>query len=341
MPNLGERLDGPGSEHGVLVPGHIPEGRDRRGVAQPPELGCRVAARSVAFPEDVFVADPAPGRAQAPDVDGDVVRLRLSVVTVPTDVPQDLAEEVEQRPELPEVLDRPFRPEVEFVHPVGELAEPPATTLDGQMDLRLGLDAGADLPVVEEAPQPARRIALDHEVPVEPGMADLDVLQPHRLPQPAQETGPVDLEPEPLRIEVGGADPRERLVRLAVARRVRVEGDDPVAGAGLDGERAEEAAFVELPVHVLGELPPHVSPARSEQGFEEFHRNRTTGCLTFRSVFRCRSCTVTHSQRFSSTEYVTRRRGAAPLPAGSSGSAGSASLRHRQNARSPAVSGTK
>ena len=232
-------------------------------------------------------------------MDGGVVRLRLPVVT---DVPQDLAEEVEQRPELREVLDRPLRPEVEFVHAVRQLAEPPAMTLDGQVDPGLDMDPGADLPVVEEAPHAARRIALDHEVPVEPGMADLDVLQAHRLPQPAQEARPVDLEPEPLGIEVGRAKPRVGLVRLAVAGRVRVEREDPVAGAGLDGERAEEASFVELPVHLLGELSPDVFPARSEQGLEEVHRNLTTGCLTLRSVFRCKSCTVTHSQRFSSTE---------------------------------------
>ena len=160
----------------------------------------------------------------------------------------------------------------------------------------------ADLLVVEEAPHASGRVPLDHEVLVEAGMANLDVLHAQPLSQVAEEARAVDLEPEALRIEVGSPEAGVGLARLAGAHREGIERDDPVVGANLDGGRREEVAFVEAAAHLTGELPPDLLPARSEEGLEEAHRNRTTGCLTFRSVLRSRSWTVTHSQRFWSTE---------------------------------------
>ena len=114
VPDLGERFDRPRPEQGVLVPKNGREGWTGCRVLEPSECGGRVAARSVAFPEDAgIVLDLASGRPQTPDVDPDIVLIRLSLVT---DLLQDLGEEVEQGAELLEILDDPGRLEVELVH---------------------------------------------------------------------------------------------------------------------------------------------------------------------------------------------------------------------------------
>ena len=145
------------------------------------------------------------------------------------------------------------------------------------MNARLRVDELADPRVVEEPPHALRRDCLDYEFVIDARVANVDILHAQRLAEFREETGAVDLEPEALRVEIGSAQPREGLVHIAGALRVRVERDDPVARAGLDGRLAEEAAFVKLSVHLAGELPPDLVAARPEEGFEKAHRSRTTG----------------------------------------------------------------
>ena len=102
-------------------------------------------------------------------------------------------------------------------------------------------------------------------------MADLDILHAQRLPHLCEDARPVDFEPEAFRIEIGGAEPRVGLVRVAGALRVRVERDDPVVGTALDRRCGEEASFVKVPTHLAGELPPDLLLARPEEGFEQAH----------------------------------------------------------------------
>ena len=216
----------------------------------------------------MLVLDPSPRRTQAPHVDPHIVLIGFAFVT---DLLQHLGKEVEQGPQLVEILDHPGRLEVEFVHARGELAQPSFVCLDGQANPRLGIDEATDLLVVEEAPHAPGLGALDHEVLVEPSMADPNVLHSQRLPQAAEDARPVDLEPEALRIEVRSAQSGEGLVRVAAAHRVRVERDDPVAVAGLDGGCGEKAAFVEASAHLPGQLSPDLLLARPEEGLENAH----------------------------------------------------------------------
>ena len=203
----------------------------------------------------------------------DIVLVRLPFVA---DLLQDLGEEVEELTEPVEILDRSRGLEVEFVHSGRKLAEHALVRLHRHVDSRLGVDKAADPLIVEEPLHAPGFIALDHKVPIKSWMADLDVLHAERLAQIAEERCPVDLEPEALRVEIGGAEPRVRGARVRVGQ--CVERDDPVVGSDLNGQGPENAPVEDLAVHLARQLPPDFLAAWPEQGFEGAH------WASFRSV---------------------------------------------------------
>ena len=94
--NLRERFDRADPEQGVPVPENGCQGGDGLGVPQPPERGRRVAAGSIALPQEELALDLAPGRGQPPDVDPHIILIGLAFVT---QLLQDFGEEVEESPQ--------------------------------------------------------------------------------------------------------------------------------------------------------------------------------------------------------------------------------------------------
>ena len=270
-----EGVDGLHAKHVVFAPERGHQQSDRLRVLQSSERDHRVTAGRVALPKAILALDPVPGPAQPPEVDVDVVLVRLSVVT---QLVEGLGEQLEEVLELVEVLDDPYVPEVQLVDTPREPGlEPPLVVADLQVDPRPRVDQLPDPAVLAELPHAVLGVAPDDVGVVEAGVADLDVRRPRHLGELREEPAAVDREEEPFGVHIRCAKARVRCRAIPVAHIVRVEGDDPVARRDLDDVAAEEPPFAEPTLDLLRELPPDLLLAGAAQRLQQAHVSSSTG----------------------------------------------------------------
>ena len=118
---------------------------------------------------------------------------------------QDGGEKVKQSFQSLDVFDNPNDLEMQLIHILGELGtEPPLAVLHIQPNLGLILDHLPDLGIGKETTDLPLVVPLDDESFVKLRIAHLDVLDAQELAQTAEDVPAKDLEPETVRVDVGG-----------------------------------------------------------------------------------------------------------------------------------------